>query len=62
MPDATTLRYKWTVPRAYADAGSSGLTAEVTSDGVEPAVFALESGGAAPEIEVTGPGRRANEP
>lgn len=49
------------VPRAYNDPGSSGLTAEVSSSGLEPAVFNLETGGVKPEIERPG-ARRANEP
>lgn len=60
-PDQFSVRYRWVTPRQYADPASSGLTAEVTSSGIEPPVFELKSSGK-PEIELTGPAARANEP
>lgn len=60
-PDQFSVRYRWVTPRQFADPASSGLTAEVTSSGLEPAVFELTSSGK-PEIEMTGPASRANEP
>jgi len=61
-PDAYNLRYKWLTPREYADPQSSGLEVEVTSSGLEPAVIDLKTNGRRPEIELTGPQRRANDP
>lgn len=57
------VKFRWDVPRLYANPESSGLTAEVTSSGIEPATFALTTNGVAPEIETEGATtRRANDP
>jgi hypothetical protein len=62
-PEAFTVKYLWITPRGYANPADSGLTANVTSSGLEPEVFALDSGGGPPEVEITGPGARsANDP
>lgn len=45
-------KYQWITPRRLADPNTSGLEVEVTSSGLEPAVFDLESVGP-PEIEVS---------
>jgi len=44
------VRYQWITPRRLADPDTSGLEAEVTSSGLEPSVFELESDGP-PEVE-----------
>lgn len=61
-PEAFNVRYRLVIPRKYGDPKTSGLTAEVSSEGIEPAAFELDSGGRPPEVELTGPQRRANEP
>lgn len=61
-PEATPLKYKMVVPAQYNIPSQSGLTAEVTSSGLEPAQFDLE-GSAEPAVEtVGGVRRRANDP
>ncbi|MCA9081951.1 MAG: hypothetical protein KDA58_15425 [Planctomycetaceae bacterium] len=49
------VRYKLIVPLSYRDPAASGVTVEVTSDGMQPAVIELNSSGN-PEFETTGPG------
>ena len=44
-------KYQWITPRRLADPNTSGLEVEVTSSGLEPAVFDLESEGP-PEVEI----------
>ncbi|MBI1347681.1 hypothetical protein GC163_15505 [bacterium] len=61
MSESVNLTYKWITPREVSDPASSGLTAEITSSGLEPKTFELTAA-ATPEIEKTGPQRRANEP
>ena len=61
MEASTNLTYKWVTPRDLADPAGSGLTAEVTSSGLSPDKFEIKSLGQ-PEIEKTGPQRRANDP
>ncbi len=56
------VRYKWVTPRKYSDPATSGLEIEVTSAGIQPESIALSTEGKTPEIEVTGPQSRANEP
>ena len=58
-PEASlkSIKYKWHTPRNVADPNESGITAEVTKNGLEPATFALEGGG---DIETDGV--MANEP
>lgn len=53
------IKYKWLTPREYANPEDSGLTVEVTSDGMQPAVIALEGGEGG--IEVLGRGQ-GNDP
>lgn len=48
-------KYQWITPRRLADPNRSGLEAEVTSSGLEPAVFELKSDGP-PEVETVRPG------
>jgi hypothetical protein len=60
-PDALNLKFLWVVPRQYADPGSSGLEAEIVSSGLKPDTFDLKSTGK-PEVELSGPQRRANDP
>lgn len=55
------VKYRLVIPRKYSNPKTSGLRAEITSSGIEPAVFELKSDGP-PEIEATGPRSRANEP
>lgn len=50
---ARPIRYEWITPMDAADPETSGITAEVTEDGLEPNTFALEGGG---EIEIVGGG------
>jgi hypothetical protein len=59
--DTIPMRYKWITPKTLADPATSGLEAEVTKSGLNPAVFALESSGP-PEIEFTGPHSAGNDP
>jgi hypothetical protein len=61
-PETVNLKYQWLTPRKYADPSSSGLEVEVTSSAMKPDVIELKSDGAKPEIELTGPQRKANEP
>lgn len=58
-PDAYNLQYKWITPRSAADPASSGLEINVTSSGLSPAVIELKAL-PQPEIERTGPQRRAD--
>lgn len=53
------IKYRWVTPEDKADPDTSGLTAEVTSEGLNPSTFALEGGGAE---EVVGGGRRRGDP
>jgi hypothetical protein len=62
QPHKFNLKYKWATPRKYADPTKSGLEAEVTSSELKPGTFELSFGGEKPEIELTGPQRRANDP
>jgi hypothetical protein len=62
QPDRFNLKYKWVIPRKFSDPAASGLEAEVTNTELKPASFDLSTGGAKPEIEVTGPQKRRNEP
>lgn len=55
------IKYKWITPQSYSIPGESGLTVEITSDGMSPSTIALTSDGASPVIETVG-GRVANEP
>lgn len=59
---AYNLKYKWTTPREYADPATSGLEVEVTSSGLKPETIDLKTNGKPPEIELTGPQKRANDP
>ncbi|WLD15387.1 carboxypeptidase-like regulatory domain-containing protein [Planctellipticum variicoloris] len=61
-PEASNVKYKWTTPREYADPASSGLEVEVTSSGLKPETIDLKTNGKPPEIELTGPQKRANDP
>lgn len=61
-PGAFNLKYKWITPREYSDPTSSGLEIEVTSAGMKPDTIDLKTNGKPPEIELTGPQRRAVEP
>ena len=49
--DVRTIKYKWHTPKYLSDPNSSEITAEVTSNGLEPSTFTLETGG---QIEVDG--------
>lgn len=60
-PGKYNLKYKWITPMSAAQPESSGITVEVTSSGMKPAVIELKSA-PQPEIEFTGPQKRANEP
>ncbi|MCA9087832.1 MAG: carboxypeptidase regulatory-like domain-containing protein [Planctomycetaceae bacterium] len=55
QPELSRVRYKLIVPKQFRDPTTSGLSAEVTSGGLQPAVIELNSEGA-PEIEVLGTG------
>lgn len=48
---SATIKYQWITPRRLADPNTSGLEVEVSSSGLEPAVFDLESEGP-PEVEI----------
>lgn len=61
QPEKFNVRYRLVVPRKYSNPKTSGLRAEITSSGIEPAVFELKSDGP-PEIERTGPQSKAGEP
>jgi hypothetical protein len=60
-PSKFNLKYKWVTPMSAAQPDSSGIEIEVTSSGMKPEVIELKSA-AQPEIELTGPQRKANEP
>lgn len=60
-PGKYNLKYKWITPMSAAQPDSSGITVEVTSSGMKPDVIELKSA-PQPEIELTGPQRKANEP
>ncbi len=60
-PGKYNLKYKWITPMSAAQPDSSGITVEVTSSGMKPDVIELKSADQ-PEIELTGPQKRANEP
>ncbi|QDT96872.1 hypothetical protein [Gimesia aquarii] len=55
------IKYKWITPQSYSVPEESGLTIEITSEGMSPSTIALTSDGASPVIETVG-GRAANEP
>ncbi len=57
---ANGVKYSWTVPEYYADIDSSGLSIEVDSKGITPAVIELKRDGA-PKVTVPGQ-RSANDP
>ena len=61
LAESTNMTYKWITPREAADPATSGITAEITSSGLEPKTFELKAA-ATPEIEKTGPQQRANDP
>jgi len=61
MSESVNMTYKWVTPREVSDPATSGLTAEITSSGLEPKTIDLKAA-ATPEIEKTGPQRRANDP
>ena len=52
-PQAQPIRYRLLIPMMYENPDESGLTAEVTADGLVPEKFELESGGT-PEIVTEG--------
>jgi len=54
------VKYRWTVPKKYSTLESSGLTLEVTSEGLQPAVIELSTDGKPPQEEFIG-GRRATD-
>ena len=57
------VKFQWIVPKKYADANESGITVEMTPDGLSPATIAIETGGQKPEIEVIGgPSSRPSDP
>ncbi|MEZ6131032.1 MAG: carboxypeptidase-like regulatory domain-containing protein [Planctomycetaceae bacterium] len=58
LTDAGPVKYKWITPMLYGDPESSGLTVEITSDGMSPDQIALTG---EPEMEIVG-GKSANEP
>lgn len=60
-PSKFNLKYKWITPMSAAQPDSSGIVVEVTSSGMKPDVIDLKSA-PQPEIELTGPQKRANEP
>ncbi|HET6423102.1 MAG TPA: hypothetical protein VFG20_05425 [Planctomycetaceae bacterium] len=60
-PGKYNLKYKWITPMSAAQPDSSGITVEVTSSGMKPDIIELKSA-PQPEIELTGPQRKANEP
>ncbi len=62
QPERFNLKYKWATPRKYSDPETSGLEAEVTKTELKPASFDLSTGGEKPEIELTGPQKRRNDP
>ena len=62
MPGQLNMKVKWIVPKMYASPETSGLEVEVTSSGLQPDTLDLQSGGAKPEVESTGPRSRGNEP
>ena len=61
-PGNFAVKYKWIVPKKYASIESSGLEAEVTSSGLTPEKFDLQTGGEKPQVETSGQQRRGNEP
>lgn len=61
QPELFNVKYKWITPRSVSLAETSGIEVEVTSSGFQPDVIALQSA-ATPEIELTGPQARADEP
>lgn len=60
-PGKYNLKYKWITPMSAGQPDSSGITVEVTSSGMKPEVIELKSA-AQPEVELTGPQKRANDP
>lgn len=60
-PGKYNLKYKWITPMSAGQPDSSGIEIEVTSSGMKPEVIELKSADQ-PEIELTGPQKRANEP
>ena len=60
-PGKYNLKYKWITPMSAGQPDASGIVVEVTSSGMKPEVIELKSA-AQPEVEQTGPLKRANDP
>lgn len=60
-PGKYNLKYKWITPMSAGQPDSSGIVVEVTSSGMKPEIIELKSA-AQPEVEQTGPQKRANDP
>lgn len=60
-PAKYNLKYKWITPMSAGQPDSSGIVVEVTSSGMKPEVIELKAA-PQPEIELTGPQKRANDP
>lgn len=60
-PDSVGVNFKWIVPRQFSDVETSGLTLEVTADGMVPSVLEL-TGSDTPEVENTRTPTSNNEP
>lgn len=60
-PGASAVNITWVTPKVYSQMETSGLTVEITADGMNPPVLALESNGGA-EVENTRSAAPSNVP